>query len=326
MLYIIKKDYFLADYVLEAVAENKNITIIDYQRKKYCGIKKIPHTLRKFLRAFLCNRKGLWTNSFFKEKFLSEISCIKATDRVLFWGCENLKELLILDKEIKCNKKSVFLWNPVSTINRNAYSKWEYQHYLHNSGMQVYTFDEADAKRYGFNIVKQVYRKPTHTPNYNTKLHEYDVFYVGTDKHRSSTLEKIKEKLDEQGITYSINIVKDKHTVESETLAGCYADKPISYGKCLEMISKSRCILEILQNGQGGMTLRALEALFFKKKLITNNRAILHSPIYSPNNIYVIGSSKYSTLSDFINSTMDDIPNDIVSQYDISQWINQFLY
>lgn len=326
MLYIIKKDYFLADYVLEAVAGNKDITIIDYQRKKYRGIKKIPHTFRKFLRAFVCNRKGLWTNCFFNEKFLSRISSINTTDRVLFWGCENLKELLILDKEIRCSKKSVFLWNPVSTINRNAYSKWEYQHYLHNSGMQIFTFDEADAKRYGFNTVKQVYRKPTRTPNDNTASLESDVFYVGTDKHRSSTLENIKEKFDEQGITYSINIVKDKHTVESETLAGCYADKPISYDKCLDMISNSRCVLEILQSGQGGMTLRALEALFFKKKLITNNTAILHTPIYSPNNIYVIGSSKYSSLRDFINRPMDDIPNDIVSQYDISQWINQFLY
>lgn len=325
MLYIIKKDYFLADYILDAIAGNKGIKIIGYKRKKSRGLKRLPFLAKRFTRTFVLNRKGLWTADFFKEEFLSETSKIKPSDSVLFWGCENLKELLILNKEICCKKKYVFLWNPISTINRNAYSRWEYRHYLHRSGMTVCTFDEGDGRRYGFNIVKQVYRRPAMKAENNKEGGMFDVFFVGVDKHRSATLEKLKGEFDAQGLTYSINIISDKHTEKSGALKGCYADKPLSYGECLDRISRSRCVLEVLQSGQGGMTLRTLEALFFKKKLITNNAGIIHSPIYSPDNIYVIGSGDSRSLREFIYSPATDIADDTVNQYDVSRWIEQFM-
>lgn len=46
MLYIIKKDYFLADYILDAIVGNEGVEIIDYQRKKCVGLKKIPFAER----------------------------------------------------------------------------------------------------------------------------------------------------------------------------------------------------------------------------------------------------------------------------------------
>lgn len=326
MLYIIKKDYFLADYILSAIAGNSDIEIIDYQRIKCHGAKKIPFLIKRFVRAFVYNRKGLWTSMFFKETFLSRVQRIAPADHVLFWGCENLKELLILNNEICCEKKDVFLWNPISTINRNAYSKWEYRHWLYRSGMTVSTFDEGDGRKYGFNIVKQVYRKPDAKTETAGDKDEFDIFFVGVDKRRSATLEKLREAFDAQGLSYNINIITDKHTDRSDLLAGCYTDRPLPYEECLDLISKSRCVLEVLQSGQGGMTLRTLEALFFKKKLITNNTGILHSPIYSPNNIYIIGSGDKRSFREFVESPMDRIPDDTVCQYDISHWIRQFSY
>ena len=87
MLYIIKKDYFLADYILSAIAGNSDIEIIDYQRIKCHGAKKIPFLIKRFVRAFVYNRKGLWTSMFFKETFLSRVQRIAPADHVLFWGC-----------------------------------------------------------------------------------------------------------------------------------------------------------------------------------------------------------------------------------------------
>lgn len=48
----------------------------------------------------------------------------------------------------------------------------------------------------------------------------------------------------------------------------------ISYQENLDNIRKSKCIVDVVQKGQIGLTLRPLESLFFKKKLLTNNKCI----------------------------------------------------
>lgn len=322
MLFIIKKDYFLADYILDALEGRQDIKIIRYERLKPHGLRKLPFLVKRFVRAFVSNRKGLWTDEFFGARFLSEARLIKPGDKVLFWGCENLKELLTIDKEIQAAEKSVFLWNPVSTICRNAYSRWEYRHYLHRSGMQVYTFDDGDAARYGFHAVNQVYRKPD--GDLRTEDTDTDVYFVGADKHRTAALEKVKAELDRQGISYSINILKDKHTEISEQLRPCYVDRLIPYGETLAMIARSRCVLEILQKGQGGMTLRSLEALMLRRKLITDNRDITAAPFYDPANVYILGADLRS-LREFVDSPMAEVDNDVVNAYEITEWIKKFL-
>ena len=44
---------------------------------------------------------------------------------------------------------------------------------------------------------------------------------------------------------------------------------------------------EIVQPGQGGLTIRTLEALFYNKKLITNNESITEYDFYNADNIFI---------------------------------------
>lgn len=322
MLYIIQNDYFLSEYILEVLKGRGDIQIIRYERTKPYGIARLVYLAKRYLRAFVVNKRGLWTTSVFSHSFLSKLQVITANDDVLFWGCENLKELLMLNREIRCKKKNVFLWNPVETINRTAYSKWEYAHYLHRSGMEIFTFDKGDAIRYHFRAVKQVYRKPK---THSGKSIEYDVFYVGMDKNRAGTLEMLKDEFDKEHISYAIKIMKDKHSVISPKLTSCYVSSLIPYEETLAMAAKARCIVEILQKGQEGMTLRTLEAVFMGKKLITNNKDILHSSVYSPNNIYVTGYNETRSIREFLETPMSNLPPPVVESFDIEHWINQFL-
>lgn len=324
MLYIVKNNYFLSGYILDAIKNKEGVSIIQYERIKPKGGKKVLHLVKRFIRAFICNRQGLWIDDFFSHSFLSALKDITPNDNVLFWGCENLKELLMLNKEISCRVKNVFLWNPVSTINRTIYSKWEYTHYLHRSGMQVFTFDGGDALRYGFHSINQVYRNPNFDMHETSDLSQVDVFYIGVDKHRTSILECLKEEFDKEDISYNIYIKKDKHSVVSPKLTSCYVDKLIPYEETLAMVSRSKCILEILQKRQAGMTLRTLEAVFLNKKLITNSKDIVNTPIYSPNNIYVIGNDEPRSIKEFLETPMTPLPSSIVRNYNIEHWIEQF--
>lgn len=325
MLYIIKDSYFLSEYILDAIKDKEGIRIIQHERITPHGIKKIKHLIKRFVRAFIYNEKGLWISDFFSQSFLAEIKKISQNDQVLFWGCENLKELLTLNKEISCHTKNVFLWNPVSSINRNAYSRWEYAHYLHRSGMQVFTFDEGDAVRYAFHHINQVYRKPSIKPSENSEVHNFDVFYIGVDKHRTEMLKMLKGQFEKEQISYNFIIKKDKHSVVSPELSACYVENIIPYKKVLSMIGQSKCILEILQKKQTGMTLRTLEAVFEGKKLITNNKNIINSPIYLPNNVYIIGKQEQRTIREFLQTPICPIPPSIINSYNIEYWIKQFM-
>ena len=61
----------------------------------------------------------------------------------------------------------------------------------------------------------------------------------------------------------------------------------LRYYEYLKQIENSRIICEVVQKGQSGLTVRALEALFFEKKLITNNESIIEFDFYDSNNIFI---------------------------------------
>lgn len=80
------------------------IKIIKYQRKKIHGIQHFAHTIKRFIRAFIYNKQGFLTNDLINHEFLTETKEISHTDNILFWGCENLKELLTLKQELPSKK------------------------------------------------------------------------------------------------------------------------------------------------------------------------------------------------------------------------------
>lgn len=321
MLYIINTDYFMCSYILQSLKDYKNIRMITYRKKRLPIIIK----LKRYLRSFWINKRGLWTNQFYFDDFLLEICRIKEDDRVLFFSLENLKDLRILDKEIRAKNKSVFLWNPVSSGCRNLYSKLEYRYYMHRINMKVYTFDPRDAAFYRFNVINQVYRYPESDDSILSKNCHKSVFYIGKEKHRNYLLANYAQIFKDAGVRLNWYILKDKHTEELDILRDVYHDTPLKYENVLLMIKESDCMFEILQKGQSGATLRTIEAMFFQKKLFTNNSTIVEADFYNPNNIMII--SEKTTPEDvrkFVDKPYVPVLKEIEKQYEIRTWILQF--
>ena len=55
---------------------------------------------------------------------------------------------------------------------------------------------------------------------------------------------------------------------------------------------KSNCILDIVQNGQKGNTIRYYEAICNNKKLLTNNRTVLSDKYYDKRYIQYFSDAK----------------------------------
>ncbi len=171
-----------------------------------------------------------------------------------------------------------------------------------------YTFDPEDAEKYGIKYNEQFYTTDIKLKN---KRPKYDVCFLGRDKGRTSAIEDAKKHFDDNNLNSDIRII----TSEKDF---------ISYKKYLKMIENSKCILDIVSNNQKGTSLRGMESLFFKKKLITNNSNIANYDFYNKNNIFIIGKDNWKNISKFINSNYEEIDQDIVLKYDFKNWIKRF--
>ena len=90
------------------------------------------------------------------------------------------------------------------------------------------------------------------------------------------------------------------------------------------MIAESKCILDYNQEGQVGLSLRPMEALFLERKLITNNTDIKNYDFYNHDNIFILGEDNINEIKEFINKPYKKIDQDIIDYYDFDQWLNRF--
>lgn len=98
----------------------------------------------------------------------------------------------------------------------------------------------------------------------------------------------------------------------------------MSYSLLLDYVAKSKAILDIVQEGQEGLTLRSMEALFFEKKLITNNQSIIKEKFYRKENIFIIGHDKIDEIEEFMNAAYIKNTEEVLKYYDFNAWINRF--
>lgn len=322
MLHILRSDYFLSEYLLEEADLTAGIEVSVHRRSAV----RIPFSaLRRLSESLsLCGRRS---TRFFDSEYIERLSRIGRDDKVLFFDVQNLKDLVILRKFIAAHDVSVFLWNPTSSFCRSAVSRATYAARLRRAGYRVFTFDRDDAARYGFELTEQVYR-PDFSLVSPDVVPDTDLFFVGKDKGRLRVLSDIRSMAEAAGLRCKMHVVRDKHTScpEPETEKDL-TDSDMPYAETLRWVGRSRCLIEVLQKGQSGHTLRVMEALFYGKKLLTNNPDIVTEPYYDPQRVFIFGKDDPASLREFVERPVDpaaDMSRWRQSPYHIARWIETF--
>lgn len=187
-----------------------------------------------------------------------------------------------------------------------------------NCDVLIATFDQEDAKRYNLLFNPQFYFRDNIL---NSCQYKYDAVFVGSDRGRLNDIKNMKELLDTAALSSYFYVLKDKNKYYNEV--DYIHSSPLSYNEIINLNRCSKSIVEINEQGQVGMTVRAMEALFLKKKLITNNHSIMNVSFYNKNNIFVVGKDDISTLKEFIDSKYVDIDDEIVEFYSFSSWLER---
>ena len=97
---------------------------------------------------------------------------------------------------------------------------------------------------------------------------------------------------------------------------------PLKGAEMNEIYKESKCVLDSPQAGQLGLTIRVLEALGAKKKLITTNEDIVNYDFYRPENIYVY-KDKFDLKAPFFTEEYQEIDKEVYKKYSLRSWLKE---
>lgn len=205
----------------------------------------------------------------------------------------------------------VYLWNPsfknISIINELQKVK---------ELIEIFSFDKHDCEQYEYKFSPMIYNFDI--KSIKTEIN-YDVVFVGYLKNRAKLLSDIYNKLINCGkkcFFYSINNLN----VKDDIPFGVYTEY-LPYDKYKEKMTASRAVLDIVQEGQIGLTIRTMETICYEKKLITNNKDIINYSFYNKNNIFVIGRDHMEDLDKFISTPFVPMKKEIIAEYNFVDWV-----
>lgn len=151
----------------------------------------------------------------------------------------------------------------------------------------VFTFDKKDAEQYKFFY---------HPANYSMHPMERemnpitDAFFVGISKGRGEKLGEVFERLTDMGLKANFFISGVKKG--EKRYQGIHYNQWLEYKEVLKHIRETNCIVEIMEGKQEGLTLRAMEAICYNKRLLTNNKSIQAFPFYKSGYIQIFDEPK----------------------------------
>lgn len=168
-----------------------------------------------------------------------------------------------------------------------------------------------------------------------TTEYKYDFCFVGTAhpkkyKFINMMSEQLKKVYPNQFIYYffpSPIVYFYRKLKNPELRYAKYSEfnyKPLKGKEMDNIYASSRCVLDSAQAGQLGLTIRVLEALGAKKKLITTNDDVVNYDFYKPENIYVY-DGKIDLEDVFFKSDYVEVDNNIYAKYSLRSWLGEIL-
>lgn len=141
------------------------------------------------------------------------------------------------------------------------------------------SYDKGEAEKYGVEYFQEdTYSKLIEEPE--TPNFKQDVYFLGAAKDRLPKIMATYEKLHSNGVSCKFMLagVPEEQRIVAE---GIEYTTGISYMENLQNVLESRCVLEIIQGGSCDITMRALEAIAYRRKFATDCQ-ICEDSVFNP--------------------------------------------
>ena len=190
------------------------------------------------------------------------------------------------------------------------------------SSVELWSFDPQDSRKYGMKYNPQFYFL---IPDNSNEI-KYDIVFVGATNGRLEQIIRWKHIFENANFNVYFHIKRHKYEKIPKRYENEVTDTLLDYEKIINLDRASKAIFEVNQTGQAGLTNRALEATFLKKKLLTTNVNIKYTKLYNPHNVYILCEKQQMNIQEFLNSEYDMTDHDkIIQYYDSKSWLARFL-
>ncbi len=234
--------------------------------------------------------KSIWNSQYLKSKFNNDNPYCFVIFGSQLWKFKYGLDKYLRKKYVGC-KIVVFYQDIINNDKKELLEKYRDRLDL------ILTFDQKNAKEYNL-----IYYPLVYTPEeleIESQPETSDVYFLGKAKDRLAQILDIYSKLKAAGLKCDFNItgVKESDRKFADDINYCSG---MTYRENVKHIKATKVMLEIMQGGGHGYTLRYCEAICYGKKLITNNPEVAKAPFYNPEFIQVLTDE--STLdTDFVN-------------------------
>ncbi|WLC80090.1 hypothetical protein [Clostridium estertheticum] len=169
----------------------------------------------------------------------------------------------------------------------------------------------------------------------NAQEKEYDIVSVCTaHPNRYKTMNELFPKLESKGIrVFSYMFLNKLQYVYNKmfvpefkgTKSGKFKFIPLSEQENIDVLKKSNTVFDMQHNKQSGLTMRTIETLGAKRKMITTNTNIKKYDFYNENNIFIMDKYSLEEIEQFIKHKYEPIGEDIYTKYSLHRWIETII-
>lgn len=196
---------------------------------------------------------------------------------------------------------------------------------------KAFSFDKVDVNKYSGLKFLPLFYIPLYK-NAEVNSFEYDLCFIGSG--HSDRYKQIKE-VRSQAATLALNMysyiyLPSKWIFRFRKLFDVrmrnasihdFSFSSLSQSEILNIVKKAKVVLDIEHTGQTGLTMRTIEMLGCKKKLITTNVTIKEYDFYNPNNICVINRNNIELSKGFFNLPYMELDKEISEKYSLESWL-----
>lgn len=278
-----------------------------------------------------CKKKGLWhkeLSRYFENKLYDKIKdaiydCVLVIcgSNITSWLVEKVRHSLLK----RGGKMYLYHWDSLNNLqdDNNRWSCFD----------KRYTFDKQDSLNYPevFEFLPLFYCDEYNVISTDKQKQIYDIAIVGSfTVYRYSLLNSIKITNPEINIYFKLfakkrvvwiyKLVREKYChVNLEDLMYRKMDAK----EITQIYNQSSSVIDLPYFGQSGQTIRMIECMAMRKKVITTNTDVVNYDFYNPENIFILNDDMLLPNKKWFLSQFVPINDDVLHKYSIDSWIKR---
>ncbi len=174
---------------------------------------------------------------------------------------------------------------------------------------KVYSFDREDCERYKLDYLP-LFAAGAYSENLNCES-LYDVYTVASvvRPERYILIDKFRSWCKKNDITYcfyiKVTLVSYFRLILRGVLPRGVFFRGISSSEMKDLAKISRCALDVTNNKQSGLTMRVIENIYSRKKVVTTNENVVKEGFFDDRQVFLWDKNTYIGMSNFLKNDVD---------------------